>query len=55
MKVKDARDLAASLIQAADAAEAAGKEDFELLDELRSLDDAARAELEAAIARSAAG
>ncbi len=55
MKVKEARDLAAALIRAADAAEAAGKDEFEFIDELLALDDAARAELEAAIARSAQG
>ncbi len=53
MNIAQARQLAQQLSQAADRAQAQGKAEVDLpnaLDALRQLDDAARAELAAAIA-----
>lgn len=49
MTITEARTLAAALSTAADAAEIRGDSQVSLIDELRSVDDAARAELQAAI------
>jgi hypothetical protein len=46
----NARALAASLISAAATAQAASQTDFDILDTLAAVDDAARAQLVAAIA-----
>lgn len=48
--VVNARALAASLISAAATAQAASQTDFDILDTLAAVDDAARAQLVAAIA-----
>jgi hypothetical protein len=50
--VKNARALAASLSREAARAQAAGQTDFDLLDTLGALDDAARDQLTAAIAQA---
>ena len=50
--VENARALAASLTSAAATAQSAGATDFELLDALGSVDDDARAQLEAAITQA---
>lgn len=50
MNIEQARELAATLNDAADAAEAAGTDEVDLVSNLQAVDDAARAELEAAIA-----
>lgn len=49
MTIDDARTLAAALTAAADAAQARGDTTIALTDQLRAVDDAARAELQAAI------
>lgn len=49
MTPEQARQVAAALLAAADAAEAAGQRTVSLLDQLHALDDAARSELAAAI------
>lgn len=49
MKTVDARQLAKDLIAAADAAEAAGKSEIDLIAQLQATDDAARAGLLAAL------
>lgn len=49
MTPTQARTIAKVLTDAADRADAAGDERIDLLDDLRAADDAARAELEAAI------
>lgn len=49
MTPAQARELAHKLIDAAVAAEASGAQSIDLLDSLRAADDAARAELQAAI------
>ncbi len=49
MSPQQAREMAAALIAAADKADKADTPSVDLLGELRALDDAARAELEAAI------
>ncbi len=49
MSVRDARLLAQSLINAADAAVAAGKQEIDLITSLQLADDKARSELQAAI------
>lgn len=49
MTIAQARALAAALTAAADAAQARGDTTVTLVDELRAVDDAARAELQAAI------
>ena len=54
MTPQQARDLATTLIAAADKAERAGLDDVNLLDDMRALDDAARAELDAAIKAASA-
>ena len=48
--VTDAREIAQALTSAADAAEAAGQQEFDLLDTLQGVDNAARDVLAAAIA-----
>lgn len=48
----NARIVAAALTAAADQADASGATDFDLLDSLAAADDAARAELAAAIAQA---
>jgi hypothetical protein len=48
--VENARALAASLTSAAAGAQATGQKDFDLLDALGALDDAAREQLATAIA-----
>jgi hypothetical protein len=53
MTPTQARSIAASLIEAADKAEAEGTEHVDLLTDLRAADDAARGELEAAIKAAA--
>lgn len=50
--VANARALAASLTNAAAHAQAASQPDFDLLDALGAMDDAARAQLAAAIANA---
>jgi hypothetical protein len=57
MTVVNARALAGALSAAADQAEAAGSADFDLIESMRALDNAARAELQAAIdaAKKASG
>lgn len=49
MSPTQARQLAAALMAAADAAEAAGQTEVSLLDQLHAMDDTARNELDAAI------
>ena len=49
MTIDEARTLAAVLLAAADAAQARGDTTVTLSDQLRAVDDAARAELQAAI------
>jgi hypothetical protein len=49
IKVADARVAAAALTAGADKAEAAGATEFNFVDSLRALDDAARTELQSAI------
>lgn len=52
MKVETARILVAALLEAIDKAEAVGRNECSLTEQLQALDDAARAELEAAIKRA---
>jgi hypothetical protein len=49
MSPQQARDIAQLLIAAADKAEAEALDQVDILPDLRAMDDAARAELEAAI------
>lgn len=49
MSIDDARTLAAALTAAADAAQLRGDSQITLVDQMRAVDDAARAELQAAI------
>lgn len=49
MQVKAAREIAATLTLAADAAMAEGKHEFDLTETVKSLDDAARDDLQRAI------
>jgi len=49
LKVEQARAFAQSLLAAAQKAEDAGESEFELIETLQSVDDDARAELQAAI------
>lgn len=49
IKVTDARAFAAALTAGAETAESAGASEFDLVDSLQSLDNAARAELQSAI------
>lgn len=53
--VKAARDLAAALITGADAAEANGAAEFDLLGESKDLLEKAQSELDAAIADAKSG
>ncbi|MCC7484563.1 MAG: hypothetical protein IT529_06195 [Burkholderiales bacterium] len=53
MTIDQARELAALLTTAANAAEAAGETEIGLVEALQAADDRARAELAAAIARAA--
>lgn len=55
MTPAQARTLAKLLADAADRADAAGTEQIDLIDDLRAADDAARAELQAAINTAATG
>lgn len=52
LSVADARAFAKALNDGADAAEQAGEADVELTQSLQALDDAARADLQAAIAQA---
>ena len=49
MTIQQARDLASTLTAYADAAQAAGRSDFDLVTVLQGLDDDARSALQAAI------
>jgi hypothetical protein len=49
LTVQQARDIVSALNAAADAAQKAGESDFDLVEVLSGLDDAARAQLQAAI------
>lgn len=55
INVKHAREIAATLTLAADAAMAKGEHEFELIDVVKSIDDSARDDLQKAIEAVRAG